>query len=205
MGGEGRESRANEDKGTYVMATGDLTTIADVKAYLSPPLTTTSDDTLLQSLVTAASQFIQSWLNRTIAEASYADTRNGTGGTQLFLRNRPVTAVSSLTIDGVAIAPSNPPPLGAGYLFDDGSIYLVGRIFAKGAQNVRIAYTAGFAATPPELAQACIELVALRYKERDRIGQASKTLGGEVVAFQQKDMPADVATLLDQYRNLVPV
>ena len=66
-------------------------------------------------------------------------------------------------------------------------------------------YSAGFAATPPEIEQACIELVTLRYKERDRIGQVSKNLAGEVVAFQQKDVPPDVATLLDQYRNLVPV
>jgi hypothetical protein len=186
------------------MATGDLTTLANVKAYLSPPLTTTADDALLTRLVTAASQFIQSWLNRAIASTSYTETRNGTGGTRLFLRKRPVTAVAALTIDGVAIAPSAPPPLGAGYLFDDSSVYLIGHCFAKGAQNVTVQYTAGFAATPPEIEQACIALVALRYKERDRIGQASKNLGGETVSFQQNDMPADVATILDQYRNVVP-
>src|SRR5579875_3868416 len=105
------------------MATGDLTTLANVKSYLSPPLTTTADDALLSRLITAASQFIESWLNRTIASAAYTDTRNGTGGTRLFLRNRPVTAVSSLTIDGVAIAASDPPPLAAGYLFDHSSVY----------------------------------------------------------------------------------
>lgn len=188
------------------MALGDLTTLADLKSYLSPPLTTTADDALLTRLITAASQFIQTWLNRTIASASYTDTRNGTGGARLFLRNRPVTAVSSLTVDGVAIAPSDPPPLGAGYLFDDSAIYLVGgQCFTRGAQNVVVEYTAGFPATPPEIEQACIALVVLRYKERDRIGQASKNLGGETVSFQQKDMPADVATLLDQYRNVVPV
>jgi hypothetical protein len=186
------------------MATGDLTTLANVKAYLSPPLTTTADDALLTRLVTAASQFIQSWLNRAIASTSYTETRNGTGGTRLFLRKRPVTAVAALTIDGVAIAPSAPPPLGAGYLFDDSSVYLIGHCFAKGAQNVTVQYTAGFAATPPEIEQACIALVALRYKERDRIGQQSKNIGGESVSFQPKDMPADVATILDQYRNVVP-
>src|SRR5579875_58763 len=187
------------------MATGDLTTLANVKAYLSPPLTTTAADALLSRLITAASRFIESWLNRTIASAAYTDTRNGTGGTRLFLRNRPVTAVSSLTIDGVSIPPSDPPPTGAGYLFDDACVYLVGgATFAKGAQNIVVSYTAGYAATPPEIEQACIALVALRYKERDRIGQASKNLGGEVVSFQQKDMPADVQTLLDQYRGVVP-
>ena len=186
------------------MATGDLTTLANVKAYLSPPLVTTADDALLSRLVTAASQFIQSWLNRSIASASYSETRNGAGGTRLFLRNRPVTAISSLTIDGVAIAPSAPAPTGDGYLFDESSLYLIGHCFTRGAQNVSVHYTAGFAATPPEIEQACIALVALRYKERDRIGQGSKNVGGETVSFQQKDMPADVATILDQYRSVVP-
>jgi hypothetical protein len=187
------------------MAAGDLTTLANVKAYLSPPLTTTNDDALLARLITASSQFIQNWLNRTIAVSIYTETRNGTGGMRLFLRNRPVIEISSLTIDGVAVAPSAPAPTGAGYLFDDSSIYLVGRSFTKGLQNVVVQYSAGFAATPPEIEQACIALVALRYRERDRIGQSSKNLAGETVSFQQKDMPADVATLLDQYRNLVPL
>lgn len=185
------------------MATGDLTTLANVKAYLSPPLTTTNDDAMLTRLVTAASQFIQTWLGRTIAATAYVETRNGLGGTRLFLRNRPVVSVASVTVDGVAIAPAAGPGQ-PGYLFDDNSVYLTGTAFTRGPQNVAVAYTAGYAATPPELEQACIALVALRYKERDRIGQASKNLAGEVVSFAQKDMPADVQTLLDQYRSVVP-
>src|SRR5215469_1463317 len=148
------------------MATGDLTTLANVKAYLSPPLTTTADDALLTRLVTSASQFIQTWLGRTIAQTSYSETRNGQGGTRLFLRNRPVVSVVSLTVDGIAIAPAAGPGQ-PGYLFDDNSIYLSGTAFTRGQQNVAVTYTAGYVATPPELEQACIALVALRYKERD--------------------------------------
>ena len=89
------------------MATGDLTTLDNVKAWFSPPLTTTTDDVLLTRLVTSASQFIQTWLGRTIAETAYSETRNGQGGTRLFLRNRPVVTVASLTVDGVAVAPAS--------------------------------------------------------------------------------------------------
>ena len=51
------------------MAFGDLTTLADVKAWLQTgqsafPVT---DDALLTRLITAASQLIQTWLNRQIA------------------------------------------------------------------------------------------------------------------------------------------
>jgi hypothetical protein len=186
------------------MAAGDLTTLDNVKGWLSPPLTTTADDALLTGLITAASQFIQTWLNRQLAATAYVETRDGNGGQRLVLANAPVTAVASLTIDGLDV----PPALDAvtrGYVFSPTMLYLQGWHFTPGFQNVTVSYTAGHESTPPEIAQACVELVCLRYKERDRIGQVSKTLAGEIVAFTQKDMPADVQTLIDQYRrNFTP-
>jgi hypothetical protein len=186
------------------MATGDLTTLDNVKAWLSPPLASTADDALLSRLITAASRFIETWLNRTITAQDYIETRNGRGGARLFLRHRPVTAVASVTIGGISVPPASVAG-GDGFLFDDSSISLVGYAFTRGVGNVAVSYTAGYAATPPEIEQACIELVVTRYKERDRIGQVSKNLGGEMVSFSQKDLPADVQTLLDQYRNVVPL
>jgi hypothetical protein len=186
------------------MAAGDLTTLDNVKGWLSPPLTTTGDDALLTRLITAASQFIQTWLNRAIASETYSETRDGDGGQKLVFANAPVSAVASLTIDGEAI-PLAPSAHWRGYVFSPTVLYLQGRRFTPGFQNVAVSYTAGYDSTPPEIEQACIELVALRYKERDRIGQVSKNLAGEIVAFSQKDMPADVQTLIDQYRrNFTP-
>lgn len=186
------------------MATGDLTTLDNVKAWLSPPLTSTADDALLSRLVTAASRFIETWLDRTIAAQDYTETRDSRGGARLFLRHRPVTAVAAVSVDGVAVPPSSGAGA-AGFLFDDSSVSLAGYAFTRGVGNVTVTYTAGYVATPPEIEQACIELVVTRYKERDRIGQVSKNLGGETVSFSQKDLPADVQTLLDQYRNVVPL
>jgi len=186
------------------MAAGDLTTLGNVKGWLSPPLTSTGDDILLTRLVTAASQFIQTWLNRAIAAQSYVETRDGDGGQRLVLGNAPVISVASLTIDGLPVPPA-PDSVSRGYVFSPTLLYLQGWMFTPGFQNIVVSYVAGYAATPPELEQACIELVALRYKERDRIGQVSKNLAGDVVAFAQKDMPADVQTVLNQYRrNFAP-
>ncbi|HEY3910381.1 MAG TPA: hypothetical protein VGM07_10860 [Stellaceae bacterium] len=67
-------------------------------------------------------------------------------------------------------------------------------------------YTAGYPATPPEIAQACIELVALRYRERTRIGEVSRSVGGgETVSYAQRDMSPSIATLLQQYRVVAPI
>jgi hypothetical protein len=81
-----------------------------------------------------------------------------------------------------------------------------GYYFVRGTQNVIVSYTAGYSTTPPEIAQACIELVALRYRERTRVGEVSKALGGgETVSYSQKDMSAAVLTLLQQYRVVSPI
>lgn len=183
------------------MATGDLTTLATVKGWFAPPLVTTSDDVLLTRLVTAASQFIETWLGQQIATQTYIDTYDGTGGCGLAFGHTPVTAVASLAIDGLAIPPAL-DPLSPGFVFSASMLYLQGYRFTPGFQNIAVTYTAGYAATPPEIEQACIELVALRYKERDRIGHVSKSVAGETVTFTQKDMPPDVQTILAAYRRV---
>ncbi len=191
------------------MAFGDLTTLSDVKAWLQTgenPFPAT-DDGLLTRLITAASQFIQTWLGRQIAPADWQEVRDGSGGQRLAFANTPVTAVLSLSIDGIAIAPAPPDGgWGAGYVFTPTELALRGYVFTRRAQNVIITYTAGYAAAPPDIAQACIELVCQRYRERTRIGEVSRALGGnETVTFSQQDMSADVKLLLSQYRVVAPV
>ncbi len=192
--------------GPAKMAFGDLTTLADVKAWLqngSSPFPST-DDALLSRLITAASQYIQSWLGRPIAMADWLEMRDGTGGRRLQFGIFPVSAVVSLTIDDVAIAAAA-DSWSAGYSFTPTELVLRGYRFTRRAQNVVVCYTAGYAATPPEIAQTCIELVALRYRERTRVGEVSKNLGGEVVSYSQKDMSDAIKTVLQQYRRVAPV
>src|SRR6266849_7945242 len=191
------------------MAFGDLTTLADVKAWLQTGQDAfpDTDDVLLARLITAASQFIQSWLHRQIAPGDWQETRDGTGGQRLAFANIPVAAVLSLSIDGLQIPPApNAGGFGAGYVFSPIELALRGYVFTRRAQNVIVTYTAGYAVTPPDIAQACIELVSQRYRERSRSGEVSRALGGgETVTYSQQDMSDDVRLLLSQYRSLAPV
>lgn len=191
------------------MAFGDLTTLDDVKAWLKTGqgVFPATDDALLARLITAASRFIESWLDRPIASADWQEVRDGTGGQCLALANFPVTAVLSLSIDGLAIPPATPDGgWDAGYVFTPTELALRGYVFTRRAQNVVITYTAGYAVTPPDIAQACIELVSRRYKERTRIGEVSRAIGGsETVTYAQQDMSGDVRLLLSQYRAVTPV
>lgn len=191
------------------MAFGDLTTLGDVKAWLQTgqnPFPAT-DDALLTNLVTAASGFIQTWLGRPIAVADWVEVRDGNGGQRLPFANNPVWAVLSLTIDGLHIPPVPEGNCFApGYVFSPTEMVVRGYVFTRRAQNVVVTYTAGYSATPPELAQACIELVCQRYRERTRTGEVSKALGGgETVTYSQKDMSDDIKTILSRYQAVVPV
>jgi hypothetical protein len=191
------------------MAFGDLTTLSEVKAWLQTGQSAfpDTDDALLTRLITAASQFIQKWLNRNIVSADWHDLRDGTGGQRLTFGNFPVTAVLSLSIDGLAIPPApNDGGFGAGYVFSPTELALRGYVFTLRPQNVELTYTAGYSAIPPDIAQACIDMVCLRYRERTRIGEVSRAISGnETVTYSQRDMSEHVKLLLSQYRLVTPV
>jgi hypothetical protein len=171
----------------------DLCTLASIKEWLrtgADPLPTT-DDAMLSRLITAASAFVESWLSRPIGLANWQEVRDGMGGERanhMVLAVTPVVAVLSLTIDRIVV-PAAPPqlaaPLGqqvtfsttAGYLFTPTELVLRGFRFERGTANVVVQYTAGYGLIPADVEQATIELVALRYRERTRIGQISRSLG----------------------------
>jgi hypothetical protein len=57
---------------------------------------------------------------------------------------------------------------------------------------------------PFDIEQACIEMVAERYRYKDRIGTASKTLGGqETMAYSLKDMQDYVRLMLQPYKKVI--
>lgn len=152
------------------MAAGDLTTLANVKDWLGIPSTDTTKDARLARLITSSSTRITGWLRRGVISASYSEVISGLGNDRLALRNFPVTAIASLTIDGRAIAAATQaagsPPSGGYVIANIGSpivtaafINLYGDAFCRGRENVAVTYTAGYASVPPEIEQAAIEMV----------------------------------------------
>jgi hypothetical protein len=207
------------------MAFGDLTTLGDVKSWLQTGQNAfpTTDDALLTRLITAASQLIQTWLNRQIISQDWIEARDGLGNVlgpsdvRYQFAAFPVTAVSRVLVDGIVI-PAIPTPaqsataaVGAmaaqsGYLFTPTQLVIRGYAVPRKAGCVSMQYTAGYAVPPADLSQACIELVALRYRERGRIGEVTKAIGGgQTVSYSQKDMSDSIKSLIQQYRRVAPI
>lgn len=76
--------------------------------------------------------------------------------------------------------------------------------FAAGDANAGILISYSF--IPRPLEQACMEWVGERYRYRDRIGQTSKSLGGnETAAYSLKGIPDFIADMINPYRKFLPL
>jgi len=158
-----------------------------------------SDDPLLSRFITAASRWVEQWLSRTILTATYTETRDGNGGAKWFVGDGPIQSVTSVTVGGVLVPATN-------YVFSGDVItFIKGDTFARGLMNCTVVYVGGYTSVPLDLEESVIEIIALRYRERSRTGEVSKSVGGaETVSYSQKDVPEDVKTNLKQWRKVVP-
>jgi hypothetical protein len=182
------------------MAQGDLVLIADVKAYLGGDLQS-NDDGVLARLITAASAFFTTACARPILQQTYSELYDGAGSRRLHLRNAPVIALASLTIDGIAIPPA--PSFGqAGWVLNGSVISLNAHWFSRGSANVAVTYTAGYATPPADVAEAVMELVGLRYRGKDRLGKVSESMGGiATTSYVQRDVSPFVASVIARYQR----
>jgi Phage gp6-like head-tail connector protein len=178
----------------------DMTTIANVKSWLGIKSNDSDDD--LARLITACSFAMQAWMNRDIIVTNYTERRDGNSNTYMVVSDGPIVAMISVTIDNVSVPLSTGYGI-AGYQTDNNTIYLTNYKFTRGHGNVQLVYSGGFTTVPYPLEQACIETIAMRWRERERIGLASKGLAGETTAFSLKDFPAQVLTIMSNYKKVI--
>jgi hypothetical protein len=181
-----------------------LTSLNDVNAWLGLEAGH-QDEALLTRLITSASGFVERWCHRRFALEAYTEQRDGNNQMRMTPLNWPIRSVISVQICNQVIPAAASPLQGNGWFLVRNIIHLRGYAFQRGGANIILTYTAGWLTPPDDIAQAVIELVSLRYKEKGRIGLNSVSAAGETTSYSTRDMPADVATLLNQYRRVVPV
>ncbi len=186
----------------------DLTVIADVKTLLNISVTTW--DTLLQTLVTAASKFIANYCDRDFCDAGtdvteYYDGYDGNLKT-LQLKKYPIVSITSL---GSRIGSFTNPTY---YTYDPATQYTfkpeTGEVFLlfplpRGHQNIKAIYRGGYAvgSFPEDLALACGKLVGKEYLKRQSQGVINESIGGASIAWHE-DLDPTVEHLLASYKNV---
>jgi hypothetical protein len=211
------------------MAAGDLTTAAEVIAYLQTRPNISIDPALIAQLITNASAFIKTYCSDNFVSQEYTELRDGDmsgrvswgssgygwatsrrfdrGIVRYVTAFSPITAVSSVTVNGTAISSAGNPPYTQGYIFDKTKIVLLGLYVPPVPNCVQLVYTAGYVDVPADINQACIDIVALKYVQRRRLGVASEAMSGvgSRTYITNADMPADTRRDLDQRKRVAPV
>jgi len=87
-----------------------------------------------------------------------------------------------------------------------GQYAVAGGTYTFSAADANAGVLVTYSYVPSDVGQAAMEMVAERYRYKNRIGETSKSLGGqETMAFSQKDMPEFIRTLLQPYRRVILV
>ncbi|RJP24764.1 MAG: hypothetical protein C4520_03530 [Candidatus Abyssobacteria bacterium SURF_5] len=177
----------------------DLTTLANVKEHLDIESGETQFDQLLARMITASSRQIEAYCNRTFGITARTELYDGNASDILFLDHTPIVSVASVAIDEEAMAADE-------YKVYDDYVRLCSRLFTPGEQNVEIQYSAGFydpaiESPPPDLEDACIQLVSFKYFMRGAEGITSRQVNKVTDNFASAAIPLSVALILDKYRR----
>jgi hypothetical protein len=215
----------------------DLTTVQIVKDWMPNGNASNSDDGVIQECITAwgweflrrtgmgdqSGEYTQSPFNNV---CTWNEVYDGAGTRRLFVRNRPVKSVISLSINGTPIAASTGYPV-QGYVIDASrrSISLLsgtagwgpmlysawqagpfhafggGIRFQRALQNIAISYTAGYTRTPTDIVECANKVVHQNYKRRPYTDEETRSMagGGGSTRFRSWDIPPDCQRVVDQY------
>ena len=169
-----------------------LTTVVELKRWLNLTSADFARDDFLQEEINDWSDTIEKRLGRIIKSASYTDERHDGGKLAILLKNIPVTAISSITIEDTAIDSTD-------YTFDidSGKVRMITGIeFDGGPGDALLSYTGGYATVPGDLKRAVKQIVAIGYylsgHGRHAIAKSSESTGEGNVEYNRgpKDQEA---------------
>jgi hypothetical protein len=179
-----------------------LATIDQLKEYLGD--VADKDDTLLTRIVAAASDMIENYCGRTFGSTAYAEFYDGTGTKTLYLRNFPIIGTPIILENGGALSVGTDPTTSPDVLIypELGRLVRPWIMWLPYRNWYKVTYTAGFAAIPPVILQACLDVSALMLREKEHVGLSQKTSGTQTVTYIRK-LPEQIQRGLDGYSDLI--
>lgn len=183
------------------------TSRADVKAWLG--ITDTSKDDLIDRLVNAAYKLLESYIHHPLLAADYTEYYDGDNTNSLVLRNYPIISITSIHDDTGRDFASDSLIDSTYYIYENNSNDRMGEVrlwqgvdyFAKGVQNVKIVYRAGYATIPADAAQACIMLVDWLMNRAGTMGKTAESLGGKSESYERELLPLHIRQMVQPYKN----
>lgn len=82
--------------------------------------------------------------------------------------------------------------------------FLLSRMNRREGLDHDYRFTRGLPEVPADIAFVCMEIVGLRFKERERIGEKSKAIGQQTVSYSLNDVSAYGRAVIDAYKRVTP-
>lgn len=185
-----------------------LASMAELNSFTALALT---DSDTANTLINSASDFIERHTKRVLKSATYTSEKyDGNGSYYLYLRQWPITAISSVKRwDTVSNASAATYVENTDYLYDGTKGWLYLREgFQIGVQNYQVTYTGGYTIIPYDVRQACAMYAEWQYTMRGKTGLSSERIGD--YSYQLKDpsrsagiggitVPNEILSLLAKY------
>jgi len=172
------------------MTGAELTTLANLRAYLKKQTDDTTDDDLLEDLITRMSQAIETHCNRSFHDSTYTEYYRGNGKDRMLLRQYPINSITSIHDDTDLEFGSDTAKDADDIKISDeieGMVILKDDIFTESTtENIKVIYNAGYASIPADLEQQCIRLCAAEYIESGGLVNASSEKAGDPEKIREK-------------------
>lgn len=197
-------------------ASANLASLTSVKRYLNISLSDTDNDDILNQLIGAASEAVETYCNRKFARTVYTEYHDGRGDARLVLDHRPVVSVTSVHDDLNRTFGADSLILSDDYIVRElaGIIELLrsaatfsssSAFFSDGQRSVKVVYEAGYATIPEDVAHACIILTAALYHRGKQGADAvysENQAGAYAVTYDANLFSPALRALLVRYREV---
>ena len=200
-----------------------LAELGDLKEFLGIADTTTSEDDKLEMILSGVDAAVKRYCNRDLESRTYSsELYSGHGHDILYLKQRPLTAVSSLKVAvGGYGGVGNSDAFTADTAWTQNTDYILGSTdedehnmaeiiairtnFPAGKRNVQVTYTAGYTTVPADIKLAVLQLcAAIRSTAKQGHTLQSERLGDysyQILSTQNTPDLIDARRKLNHYRN----
>jgi hypothetical protein len=203
-----------------------ITTTTNWKAYRR--IASSTYDTAVAAVIPSVQDEIERYISRKVESDDYIETVSGDGSPDLYVRNWPVTAITSVThvSDGgvettlaatdyrcivgddnrghIRRLPYVPPQSGAGRYVDEWGTNGCRPVWQEGYGNYVVAYTGGYATVPGDIEMAAWMLIDTKLEGQgfgiytQQVGQGNENKAMRSAA----DSMAEYRRLLGPFRRL---
>ncbi len=181
------------------------TFITKIEVETYARITTGSENTLLDLLISKASEIINSFCGRKLESTEYEELYQGNGGYELMLDHFPLISVTALSLNIDKENKTYSDVQDAVNLLlkkKVGIIELYNNVFSLNKLwNIYIKYTAGYTTIPEDIKLICLDMVAKKYfdSKQNRFGMESRQVMGQSITYNFKDISDENKNILKKY------